>query len=188
MFGQSRSCEKNNPNRFRIIPMSIDLCTNKYDQDSIVEFTPALRYSVLVLRILVIMTLLLGNIPRVGINLSGLTPNPGCTIDVCQPIEMLSSCCSQLDPSINMNEYCPMSGGPCQCVIVPIDEQDVDPNAPMQRAELQLNLRMHIDPDQLCIWSTLDDQPVFGLIDRVENRIAHQSHTETQAILGVWTT
>ncbi len=152
------------------------------------------------IRLMTILILLLAGLPQVGIGMFGSPMDTGCQHAVCQPVVVETSCCFEPTPSVDsaadsvadtvvgMDEYCPMSGGPCRCGITPNDDRNPVPMAPFQRNETQITLGLFAQPFQVCIWTTSDDEhsrPILGLVGNLH---ALRTHAETQAVLGIWIT
>ena len=140
------------------------------------------------IRMLTILILLLAGIPRVGIGIIGAPADTGCNDIVCQPVMVGSSCCDEPSTGLDMDEYCPMSGGPCRCGITPGDDRNPTPKAPIQRSETQITLGLSEAPVQICIWTVSSDEhskPMAGLVGNLHSL---RTHSETQAILGIWRT
>jgi len=135
-----------------------------------------------------ILILILAGLPRVGIGMIGAPVSTGCDDMVCQPIVIESSCCSEQAPIVDMDEYCPMSDGPCRCGITPTDDGSPAPQAPLQRSETQFTLGLSAKPLQVCIWTVNPDEQLILMTGLVGNLHALRTHTETQAILGIWRT
>jgi hypothetical protein len=137
---------------------------------------------------LTILILLLAGIPRVGIGMIGAGGDAGCNDAVCQPVIVESSCCGDPAPAIDMDEYCPMSGGPCRCGVSPGNDGNQLPEAPLQRSESQITLGLSADPVRICVWTAINDEHYAPMEGLVGNLHALRTHTETQAILGIWRT
>ena len=140
------------------------------------------------IRMLTILILLLAGIPRVGIGMIGTAGDAGCNDAVCQPVVVESSCCSDPVPAIDMDEYCPMSGGPCRCGVSPGNDRNELPEAPLQRSESQITLGLSADPVRICVWTANNDEHSAPMAGLVGNLHALRTHCETQAILGIWRT
>ena len=140
------------------------------------------------IRMLTILILLLAGIPRVGIGMIGAGGDAGCNDAVCQPVIVESSCCGDPAPAIDMDEYCPMSGGPCRCGVSPGNDGNQLPEAPLQRSESQITLGISADPVRICVWTAINDEHSTPMVGLVGNLHALRTHSETQAILGIWRT
>lgn len=142
------------------------------------------------MRLMTILILLLAGIPRVGIGMIGSPRDTDCNDMVCQPIvvQKETSCCGEPDPVIDMDEFCPMSNGPCRCGVSPTDDHDRKPIDPLQRNESKITLGIFKAPVQICIWTTINDGHSGTMSGLVENLHALRTHAQTQAILGIWTT
>jgi len=140
------------------------------------------------IRLLTILILMLAGIPRVGIGMIGAPAVADCSDMVCQPVVVESTCCSELMPVVDMDEFCPMSGGPCRCGITPGDDSNPSPKAPLQRSETQITLGLFAEPRQACIWTAARDEHPAPMMGLVGNLHALRTHTQIQAILGIWRT
>lgn len=140
------------------------------------------------IRLMTILILMLAGIPRVGVGMIGGPVGAGCSDMVCQQVMDESSCCEESAPVLDMDEFCPMSGGPCRCGITPGDNRNPSPKAPLQRSETQITLGLFAEPRQLCIWTVARDEHPAPMIGLVGNLHALRTHSETQAILGIWRT
>lgn len=140
------------------------------------------------IRLMVILVLMLAGIPRVGIGMIGAPTGTGCDDMVCQPVVVESSCCSDAATAVDMYEYCPMSDGPCRCGITPTDDRNPAPKAPIQRSETQFTFGLNAQPVQICIWTVVSDDHSTPMIGLVGNLHELRTHSETQAILGIWRT
>ena len=135
-----------------------------------------------------ILMFLLAGILRAGILMIGAPDNTGCDDVVCQPVVVESSCCGEPAAVVDMDEYCPMSGGPCRCGVTPGDDRSPAPDAPLQRSETQITLGFSTAPVQICVWTVSSDEHSTPMAGLVGNLHALRTHTETQAILGIWRT
>lgn len=140
------------------------------------------------IRFMTILILLLAGIPQVGIGMLGAPADSGCNHAVCQPVVVESNCCSEPEPAVDMDEYCPMSGGPCRCGVSPSDDRSPAPKAPLQRSETQITLGLSTQPVRVSIWTTSDDKHSAPFVGFVGSLHSLRTHTETQAILGIWRT
>lgn len=140
------------------------------------------------MRLMAILIFLLAGIPRVGIGMIGAPADTGCNDVVCQPVVVESSCCSGPTPVVDMDEYCPMSDGPCRCGVSPDDDRNQPPEAPLQRSESQITVGLTAASHQVCIWTVRRDQQSAAMAGLVGNLHALRTHAETQAILGIWRT
>tara|TARA_A100001391_G_scaffold204724_1_gene201475 strand:+ start:1608 stop:2036 length:429 start_codon:yes stop_codon:yes gene_type:complete len=141
------------------------------------------------MRLLTILIVLLAGLPRVGLGLIEAPADTGCSDMVCQPVIIEKGCCSEPAPAQDMSVYCPMSDGPCRCGVDRNDDPQRAPEAPLQRSDSQITLGLSRAVAQVCIWSISDDgqtdRPMIGLVEHVH---ARRTHSETQAILGIWRT
>lgn len=140
------------------------------------------------MRLMTILILLLAGIPWVGIRMIGAPADTGCTVMVCQPVMAESGCCEDPSTVVDMDEYCPMSGGPCRCGITPGNDRNPAPKAPLQRSDTQITLGLSAKPIQICIWTVSSDDHSTPMTGLVGNLHALRTHCETQAILGIWIT
>lgn len=140
------------------------------------------------MRLMTILILLLAGIPRVGIGMIGGPADAGCNDVVCQPVVVESGCCSVISPVVDMDEYCPMSDGPCRCGVRRGDDHNQSPEEPLQRSETQITLGLTAETRQICIWTVRRDEHSAPMAGLVGNLHALRTHTETQAILGIWRT
>lgn len=140
------------------------------------------------IRMMTILILLLAGIPRVDIGVIGGSADTGCTDVVCQPAVVESSCCSEPATVVDMDEYCPMSDGPCRCGVSPGDDRNQSPEAPLQRSESQITLGLTAETRQVCIWTVRRNEHSSPMAGLVGNLHALRTHAETQAILGIWRT
>tara|TARA_E500000318_G_scaffold112063_3_gene133891 strand:+ start:36244 stop:36690 length:447 start_codon:yes stop_codon:yes gene_type:complete len=105
-------------------------------------------------------------------------------------VEPVSSCCplgdtiaqSQQDQS---DEYCPMSGGPCECGINPADDRR--PHEPMPLPQRDRDSLQMVRGPPASIQIILTELPTRLIsIARTGSIRAGFSHNQAQALLGVW--
>lgn len=141
------------------------------------------------IRILTILILLLAGLPRVDIGMLGSSVGRDCTEMVCQqPVIAPSGCCDEPVPVVNMDEYCPMSGGPCRCGVAPDDDRTPTPKAPFQRSDTQITLGLSDLSAEVPSWNTSADIEHGIATDLVDGLASLRTHNETQALLGIWQT
>lgn len=140
------------------------------------------------MRLITILILLLAGLPRIGVGTISVSADTGCNDVVCQPVVVESSCCDDPEIAMDMDEFCPMSGGPCRCGITSDGDRNQLPPAPFQRGETQITLGLSAESLQVGIWTVSSDEHSAPLIGLVWNLHALRTHTETQAILGIWIT
>ena len=144
------------------------------------------------IRILTILILLFAGLPRVGTGMIGVIGSSAeheCAEMVCQqPVIAPTSCCDEQAPVIDMDEYCPMSGGPCQCGVAPDDDRTPNPKAPLQRSDSQITLGLAKTSVELPRWNTPAEAGRAVATDQVVGLASLRTHNETQALLGIWQT
>ena len=141
------------------------------------------------MRILTILILLLAGLPRVDIGMFGSSAGHDCTEMVCQqPVIAPSGCCDEPAPVVDMDEYCPMSGGECRCGVTPDEDRTPTPKAPFQRSDTQITLGLFEASAEIPSWTTSAEIKHGGATDLFDGLASLRTHNETQALLGIWQT
>ncbi len=145
------------------------------------------------MRTLTILILLLAGLPRVDIGMFNSSTGHACTEMVCQepviaPVIAPSGCCDEPASVVDMDEYCPMSGGECRCGVTPDDDRAPTPKAPFQRSDTQITLGLSDSSVEAPSWGTSADIEHGVATDLFDGLASLRTHNETQALLGIWQT
>ena len=175
------------------------------------------RYTHTMIRIITILMLVLAGLPRVGMGVfdgSGFSAlfGGGCTVALIEPVIEpagdpvieASSCCNMQEPvqmdmaklgivkvdmdDLDMDDYCPMSGGECTCGVAPDHQPTPTPKAPFQSNDSRITLGLTKVPREVPQWMRSDVQSDHALTQLVAGLVSLQSHHEKQARLGIWRT
>ncbi|MBL4698849.1 MAG: hypothetical protein JKX70_08440 [Phycisphaerales bacterium] len=141
------------------------------------------------MRTLTILILLLAGLPRVDIGMFDSSAGHDCTEMVCQqPVITPSGCCEEPAPVVDMDEYCPMSGGECRCGVTPDDDRTPTPKAPFQRSDTHFTLGLFDSSAEVPRLDTSADIEHGVATDLFDGLASLRTHNETQALLGIWQT
>lgn len=141
------------------------------------------------MRILTISILLLAGLLRVDIGVIGVLDGHDCTEMVChQPVIASSGCCDEPAQAVDMDEYCPMSGGECRCGVTPDDDHTPRPKAPHQRSDSLFMLGLFESSAEIPSWDISASIEHGVMADLVDGQASLRTHNETQALLGIWQT
>ncbi|MBZ0171411.1 MAG: hypothetical protein K8E66_03435 [Phycisphaerales bacterium] len=135
-------------------------------------------------RFLAILLLALPGIAGLGGGpASGRTNGHSCGHSGCQDVVVKVSCCGE----VIEEQFCPSSGGPCQCSAAPIPDREPRPDAPLPRSDRESLTAVTAAPGGVVsmaepeLESSGDSFLSFGLLSGL-------SHNEIQSLLGVWRT
>lgn len=149
------------------------------------------------IRIVTILMLVLAGLPQVGIGaFDGAGFSAPCSSRCAPPIIHESvvehSCCgdmaSQEPLQLDMDEYCPMSGGQCTCGMAPDPQPTPTPKSPLQSSDSRITLGLTKVPSEVPQWMRSDLQSDHTLAQLTAGLVSLQSHQEKQARLGIWRT
>lgn len=135
------------------------------------------------MRLVIILMLILGGLPRVGSLFANNDEPAGAAC--CGEMEQAASCCGS---AMAEDGFCPMSNGPCRCGVAPAPDRDDWPKAPLPRSDRSSATFLAIASPAIAIviepdGAPGDSRPWFDAPCR-----GGQTHNEWQAILGVWRT
>ena len=139
-------------------------------------------------RTLAILIMLVSTLPGAGIGLGmGLGLNGGadpCGDSACHEPVVVVSCCGE---QIVDEAYCPMSEGPCRCVVSPAPAPERSPEAPLPRPDRDTLTWLPNAPPRMITEFTAEPKArIAG--SQTAALTAGRRHNEIQAILGVWRT
>lgn len=132
------------------------------------------------IRFLAIWFIVAAGLIRPGIGLPA--GQDGCGDFACRQPAVQRACCGG-----EVDAYCPMSNGPCECAAAPSSDPEPDRDAPLPRPERDSISALPNGPPQVSPPSGPDSKPAsrFGLLSALN---AGKSHNEVQALLGIWRT
>ena len=143
------------------------------------------------MRILTILILLVGGLPRLGVGLSG--GEECCGSSACAVPRVEVGCCgspaedSESELACRVGSYCPMSGGRCRCGVSPSPAPERVPDAPLPESGRDgftglvgapVTVQPVVEPDRAA-------SPRALCIARTR---AGRAHNEIRALLGNWRT
>lgn len=137
-------------------------------------------------RLLAIVVFVLAGLPGLGVGMLGaLAPESGhqCQESGCHVVAVEASCCSE-----GVEEpYCPMSGGPCECVAAPLPDPQPRPETPLpglDRDQIVTAPRPALQP--IPILTAAATRPC--VLATRPSLLAGMTHNDIQAFLGTWRT
>jgi len=136
-----------------------------------------------VIRLLVILLLATSGILRFPLVAGG--SHGDCGHQACATeIATTPGCC---ESETLASDFCPMSGGPCQCGVAPLPGQQPAPDAPLPKSDRDsvtavpappIGVEPEVDPQRRSVI------PATGPL----SLLAGLTHNEIQALLGIWRT
>ena len=109
-----------------------------------------------------------------------------CGLHTKQIIEVENSCCSLGDTSPTVqDDYCSMSGGPCQCGARPVEDRGPHEPMPMPQRDRDTLQMVRAPPPSIRVIDLITPQRLCAVSINDAYRSGN-THNRTQAILGVW--
>lgn len=144
------------------------------------------EYSSAVTRLFAILVFVLAGLPGMGVGMLGaLAPESGhqCEESGCHVVVVESSCCSE---EIEQ-DYCPRSGGPCQCGVAPVPDPQPRPETPLPGSQRdQIVTVPQVADRSIPILAAASARPRVS-VTRL-SLLAGMTHNDIQAFLGTWRT
>ncbi|MCC5821666.1 MAG: hypothetical protein JJU44_00085 [Planctomycetes bacterium] len=115
----------------------------------------------------------------------GGTPVHGdCAHPACAPQLEMQSCCSE-PPSAG--DYCPMSGGPCECGVSPLPDPQPVPHAPFPKTDRDSLTAVRAPPITIETLLETEAIPLRSAL-AAPSLLSGLTHNEIQALLCIWQT
>lgn len=132
-------------------------------------------------RYLAILVLMIAGLPRLGVGLSMGRHDEAEA--ACHRVIKPMACCGG---GSGEDAYCPMSDGPCRCLIAPAPDPEPRPQLPLPRSDRDFFTSLPNEPTEI----TLLPEPLSTPL-RPGSRVGltgSKSHNQLQALLGIWRT
>lgn len=135
-------------------------------------------------RLLAILLLALPGIAGLGVGAYGEQTNGhSCGHSGCGEVVVTVSCCGE----VTEEQFCPSSGGPCECAASPIPDRGPRPDAPLPLSDRQSLTAVTAAPVSVVSMTEPELEPSRGSVLSF-SLLSGLSHNEIQALLGIWRT